>query len=219
MKNIIKVVVFGCFVVFNNYGFSQCSCDDIKIFELKDTISFGKPYFTLKLTTKDSCGIGGGGGYSDFWFINQTGDTINQYTGSGMWLPNPSDPMFDTTEYIIQLKPGYSNFPINFSGYFQICAPNCTIPFTYSNLTTTEKIELKSLIQIFPNPSNDVVRISNKSDFIITSIELYNSSGKLIRIKSFGLYEVDVSDFDSGVYFIKIYSNGKVVTTEKVIKN
>ena len=216
MKNIIKFLVFGCFVLFYDYGFSQCPCDDFKVIELKDTIFFGQPSFTFKLTSDSSrCS----GGYSDFWFIDQIGDTINQYTGSGMWLPDPLNPMFDTTEYKIQLKPGYTGFPINFSGNLQICAPSCTVPFTYSTLTTTEIIELKSLIQIFPNPSNDVVEISNKSDFVITSIEIYNSKGKFIALKIENTDIIKVNTLVSGIYYVKLYSKDRVVAVKKLVKN
>lgn len=216
MKTIIKFLVFGCFVLFYDYAFSQCPCDDFEVTELKDTILFGQPSFTFKLTSDSSrCS----GGYSDFWFVDQVGDTINQYTGSGMWLPDPLNPLFDTTEYKIQLKPGYSGFPINFAGNLQIQAPNCTVPFTYSTLTTAETIELQSLIQISPNPSKDVVEISNKSNFIITSIEIYNAQGKIIPFEIENTNSIKIDTFASGVYYIKLYSKDSVIATKKLIKN
>lgn len=216
MKNIIKFLVFVCFVLFYDYGFSQCPCDDFKVIELRDTIFSGQPSFTFKLTADSSrCS----GGYSDFWFIDQVGDTLNQYTGSGIWLPDPLNPIFDTMEYRISLNPGYSNFPIDFSGNLQICAPSCTVPFTYLNLTTTKIIELESLIKIFPNPSNNVIQISNKSEVVITSIEIYNAKGSHIAFEINNNKIVNINELVSGVYYVKLYSKDSVVAIKKLVKN
>jgi len=182
-------------------------------------MSSGAPSFSLKLTTKDSCGVGGGGAYSDFWFVDQAGDTINQYTGSGMWLPNPSDPMFDTTEYIIQLRPGYANFPTNFSGNFHIVNPHCAIPFTYSNLTAIETIEFESLIELFPNPASDVIEVLNKSDRGIASNEVYDSYGRLIKLENESTNFIRINTLMPGIYFVKLYSDERTIATKKLIKN
>ncbi len=216
MKNIIKLLVFGCFVLFYNHGYSQCPCDDFKVIELKDTILLGEPSFIFKLTVDSSrCS----GGYSDFWFIDQIGDTINQYTGSGIWLPDPLNSIFDTMEYSIRLNPGYSSFPIDFSGNLQILAPDCTVPFTYSNLTATGVVELESLIKIFPNPSNHLVKISNKSEAEITSIEIYNAKGNLIALEIENIEMININRLVSGIYYLKFYSKESVVAIKKLVKN
>lgn len=220
MKITIKYLLVGCFVILYNYGFSQCSCvdsiNDIRIIELSDTITSQGPSFIFKMTSDSSnCNTG----YSDFWFVDQLGDTINQYTGSGMWMPNPSDPMFDTTRYIIELKPGYSSFPPTFSGNLHVWNPSCTIPFTLVSLATNEIINSNSDIQLFPNPTSDEAHILNRSNLAITFLEVYDSNGKLIASKTKNTDYIRTDAYLIGVYYVKIYSNQKIVAVEKLIKN
>lgn len=217
MKNTLKYLLIGCYILFYNCGFSQCYCDDVKVIELRDTtISGPTAYFTFKLTSDSSnCNSG----YSDFWFIDQVGDTINQWTGSGMWLPAPSDPMFDTTVYIIALKPGYSNFPASFSGNLQVWNPDCTIPLNYSTLTTNEIIDLEPDIQLFPNPTHDAIKVLNTSDFRITSLKVYGSDGKFISLEYTTTDFITVNTLVPGIYFVKLYSDERVIATKKLIKN
>jgi|GEM_PF-2533244 len=216
MMNIIKYFVIGCFVFSCNYGLSQCNCDDIKIIELKDTTISGQAYFTLKLTSDSSnCSTG----YSDFWFVDQLGDTINQWTGFGMWLPNASNPMFDTTAYKLQLNPGYSIFPKSFSGNFYIRNPNCTIPFNYAVFSSVKKSILEAGIDFFPNPATDAIQIVNKSALSIASIKFYDTNGKFVATDNMPAEVIGISTLIPGVYFVKIQSNDGTVAVKKLIKN
>lgn len=216
MKRTVTFVLIGCFAALCNYGFSQCSCVDVRIIELKDTVTTsGQAAFTFKMTSDTSnCNSG----YSDFYFVDQVGDTINQWTGSGMWMPNPADPVFDTAEYIIQLKPGYSRFPADFSGRLQVWNPECTIPFTLSSLTSNEGIDLDSDIQLFPNPTSDPVKVLNKSGFRITSLEIYDSDGKLIATENKSNDFMSINTLTPGMYFVKVCSEESVIAVKKLIK-
>ncbi|MGD1849012.1 MAG: T9SS type A sorting domain-containing protein [Salibacteraceae bacterium] len=217
MKSIVKLLLIGCFITLGNYGFSQCSCLDIKIIELKDTITAsGQVGFTFKMTSDSSnCNSG----YSDFWFVDQTGDTINQWTGAGMWMPNPMDPMFDTTEYVIALKPGYPSFPANFSGNLQVWNPDCTIPFTFAALSTKQMIGSNPDIQLFPNPTSNTVNVSNQSNLRLTSIEVYGSDGRLVLMESSTTHFISVKTLKPGIYFVKLLSEERLITVKKLIKN
>lgn len=221
MKSTIQFILTGCFIALSHYGFSQCSClearNDIRIIELRDTITRqGSPAFLFKMTSDSSnCNTG----YSDFWFVDQLGDTINQYTGTGMWMPNPADPMFDTTEYIIQLKAGYPSFPAGFSGNLHVWNPTCTIPFTLAALGTHDMIDLNTDIQLFPNPTHDQVRVLNQSDFRITSLEVYGSDGCLVLSESPNADFLSVSTLKPGTYFVKVYSEERIIAVKKLRKN
>jgi hypothetical protein len=158
-------------------------------------------------------------GYSDFWFVDQLGDTINEWTGSGMWMPNPVDPIFDTTEYIIRLKSGYSSFPAGFSGNLQVWNPECTIPFTLAALATNETIDLNTDIQLFPNPASDQVGVLNKSNFSITSLKVYGSNGSLVLFEHLNTDFFSVKKLNPGVYFVKLYSDERVLAVKKMTKD
>lgn len=81
------------------------------------------------------------------------------------------------------------------------------------SLVNFQEIDSSSLV-IFPNPSNSVF---NSSANEISKIEVFNTSGKLI--KSYN----DISNFgqqlNPDVYLVKIYNkSGKYIGTKKVIK-
>ena len=127
--------------------------------------------------------------------------------------------MFDTTRYIIELKPGYSSFPPTFSGNLHVWNPSCTIPFTLVSLATNEIINSNSDIQLFPNPTSDEAHILNRSNLAITFLEVYDSNGKLIASKTKNTDYIRTDAYLIGVYYVKIYSNQKIVAVEKLIKN
>jgi hypothetical protein len=111
---------------------------------------------------------------------------------------------------------------IDFSGQtadvsLQRC-PNGTGPFvtavpTYNSFNCVTGIEENTndeVINLFPNPANETVRIN--SDNAFTKVEVFNSLSQLV-----GSYEgktnsftQDVSSFPNGMYFIKI-DNSKVM--------
>jgi len=78
--------------------------------------------------------------------------------------------------------------------------------------------EFKQSLNIFPNPSNGIVYISqDNSD--LTHIKVYTLLGR--EIYSGDLYNslrVDLSTFSNGVYFIEL-SNGIEIVTERLILN
>lgn len=78
--------------------------------------------------------------------------------------------------------------------------------------------EFKQSLNIFPNPSNGIVYISqDNSD--LTHVKVYTLLGR--EIYSGDLYNslrVDLSTFSNGVYFIEL-SNGIKIVTERLILN
>lgn len=66
-----------------------------------------------------------------------------------------------------------------------------------------------SIISVFPNPSDNLLEI--KGNFI-EKFEIKDVNGKIIfqsnNLNSYLGHKVDVSRFNSGIYFITIYSNG-----------
>ena len=76
---------------------------------------------------------------------------------------------------------------------------------------------LAETIQLYPNPVSEILNIEGNSLSEITILEIYNVQGQkinhLFEIKE----KVDLSNLNSGVYFLKlITTNGTV--TKKIIK-
>jgi hypothetical protein len=73
-------------------------------------------------------------------------------------------------------------------------------------------------ILVYPNPAQNVIKLSNMNG--AENLAIYNLTGKIIltRTVDVDLTDIDISAFDSGVYFIKIYTKNESVITKKIIK-
>jgi hypothetical protein len=74
---------------------------------------------------------------------------------------------------------------------------------------------------VYPNPTNDILNIkldlTNESN---TSIQLVNALGQVIISKNASqeISSLNVSSLTSGIYFVKLIQNGKVLDVKKVVK-
>lgn len=76
-----------------------------------------------------------------------------------------------------------------------------------------------SSVSFYPNPVNDVLNIENLKD--VNAIEIYSVSGKRVMMIdniSSAKLTISTSTLQSGMYLIKLHSNGNSQTT-KFIKN
>ena len=94
-----------------------------------------------------------------------------------------------------------------------------------SAVNTLPKLNIHDLdsskFNIFPNPANDIIKITNQENIEITEIIVYDLSGRVIKKNKFNNekdIEVDVSNLNSGIYLFQIKTN---VGTSliKVVKN
>ena len=75
-------------------------------------------------------------------------------------------------------------------------------------------------ITLYPNPTNNVLNIDNKSDLEIENITIYSINGaKVKQLKtSDALTSIVVSELQSGVYFVKIEMNDQVLNYKFIKK-
>lgn len=72
-------------------------------------------------------------------------------------------------------------------------------------------------IKIFPNPTNDFIKINFSNSKIIT-IEISDINGQLLFIKKMISSDIiDLSNYSNGIYFLKIISDN-FTTTNKILK-
>lgn len=88
---------------------------------------------------------------------------------------------------------------------------------------STPTIPEKSVsnVQIYPIPVKEKMNLSFSNSFAPTKISVYSVNGKELYssiTQSTDEIEVDMSKFNSGIYFIKVFSKSGI-TTKKVIKN
>ncbi len=78
-------------------------------------------------------------------------------------------------------------------------------------------------IFIYPNPTNDFVNIKLENSETVKSIELYNIEGKLVmlenKLNSADIIKIDLSNFEEGIYFIKVYFENRKTIALKLMRN
>jgi len=89
------------------------------------------------------------------------------------------------------------------------------VPGTDVGIKETEKID----IIIYPNPAQDRLSISTKQD--IDSIVIYDLSGRVVMRQNLNNKNsnLNIKSLSSGTYLVQIFNKGKLLKSEKLIKN
>lgn len=90
-------------------------------------------------------------------------------------------------------------------------------PENYCTLNISN-ISLDGSVSVYPNPTEGLLSIAS-ADINIDSAQVYDISGRLI--KSFDVnntdYTLDITEFNSGMYIVKLYS-GKSTLIKQIVK-
>jgi hypothetical protein len=81
-------------------------------------------------------------------------------------------------------------------------------------LNSTKEVENEEQFFVFPNPTNDVLNITNPHQ--ISSFQIYQMDGKLINHGN--NFPINISKFTNGIYFIKLITKNKEIINQKIIK-
>lgn len=102
-----------------------------------------------------------------------------------------------------------SNFIIDANAVFVGSVEECNLSIN-SN-------ELQNLISVYPNPVQNELNIYTQNDVFIKAIKIYNLMGSVLFQSRKPVNQIDVSNFASGVLFVKIETN-KGLIVKKVGK-
>ncbi len=71
--------------------------------------------------------------------------------------------------------------------------------------------------KFFPNPASTVLNL--ESEFVITKIEIFDSNSRLLKqfLPNSETTQINISDLQNGLYFVKAY-NGQAIKLEKMVK-
>ncbi|MGG7437906.1 T9SS type A sorting domain-containing protein [Chryseobacterium arthrosphaerae] len=91
------------------------------------------------------------------------------------------------------------------------------ITYTSVSLGTKETMQYDNRVQVYPNPVKDHFKINNPERMKISTVDIIDVSGKVIRTMQ-GSQEYSVSDLPTGNYMLKIYNDGGPAKVTKLIK-
>lgn len=93
---------------------------------------------------------------------------------------------------------------------------------TYSLKTalTLDLVEqlVKLNILLYPNPASDIVHIEPNEGITITSIALYDISGKMMNVDLSNENTLSVKNLSDGIYLLNIFSQNGTVTKKLIVK-
>ncbi|MDI9256874.1 T9SS type A sorting domain-containing protein [Flavobacterium sedimenticola] len=79
----------------------------------------------------------------------------------------------------------------------------------------TENFSLNQIV-VYPNPAESKLFVDSRNN-LVEKIEIFNSLGESVKTINAGFEVINISDFASGVYLMKVSSEDKIVT-KKIIK-
>lgn len=84
-----------------------------------------------------------------------------------------------------------------------------------SGNVNVNELEEVNAVHVYPNPTNDFINIDSK--VAISSVELYNVIGQMVHTSKKAM-QINVSQLNGGVYFVKINSEKGLSKTFRVVK-
>lgn len=83
---------------------------------------------------------------------------------------------------------------------------------------SNQDFDFETNFTLYPNPAKDVLNIKVKNEIEVKSVSIYNTLGQIIMTTiHFENGEINISNLQSGSYFIKVFT-GKGSSTSKFIK-
>jgi PKD repeat protein len=122
-----------------------------------------------------------------------------------------------------------TEFQYENAGEYQVClfatnqcrtASICNLVQVYKSQLSIDKPDWSNGIQIYPNPAKEEIFVKT-GQVAINKLELYNLQGVLVEIVDFDQlkdeYRLPLQGKNSGIYFIKIYSNNGTMTRKLIV--
>ena len=151
--------------------------------------------------------------WMDYYVLQRYTD-INSYQPDAEWHLSP-----DCFGYFDEIEPGtyYYRLRADYSAGGGIPSPSAYAPYLYDPSLDYAMVEVTSVDEqltrtyAYPNPVNRVLHLEAES-----RVEVYNALGE--RVFQGFVSDIDVSDWNSGVYIARITTKTGTIVTQKIIK-
>jgi hypothetical protein len=84
------------------------------------------------------------------------------------------------------------------------------------SITSINDVNFSDNVQVFPNPAKNVINVV--SDLNVKSITLVNYVGQTVynQIVNGNRFQINVSDYVSGMYFVRIETTQGTIITKRI---
>jgi len=105
----------------------------------------------------------------------------------------------------------------NQTAYYRLKQVDFDGKFDYSKTLLFNSLEIEG-IELSPNPFGNTITLASEKQ--ITKIEIIDMTGKvkLMEVVNSNKAEINTSELNNGIYFIRI-NNGETIVTKRIIKN
>ena len=188
---------------------------------------YDSAYYHLMTNTSQSINPA----YGYLWWLNGKNQYMLptlQLTFNGKLVPNAPDDMFAAlgkndqkiyvvpSEKIVVVRVGHhsGNAQLALSSFdnelwAKINALNCTN--STSNFATANKI-----VKVYPNPATDLVRLESAAE--IKKVSIYNAQGDCLYLSENISNQLDVSEYNEGLYVLRVwFEDGQVVSVKLLV--
>jgi hypothetical protein len=108
-------------------------------------------------------------------------------------------------------------WPSGIVDYIPTPAINTTHTIVEGSFLAVEDQSLVDMI-IFPNPANDIINIKTSASLIDKIATVFDINGKRVLNEKLTSDTINVSFLDSGIYFLRLESNGKIMKRKFIKK-
>jgi hypothetical protein len=99
--------------------------------------------------------------------------------------------------------------------YFDYNFPIITnIASSTYRILANESFENSNVFNLYPVPSSDILNISNTNQYEIQAIEIYNQLGQIVQKEIGNKNQINVSQLQNGMYFLKIKTENTIYTKQ-----
>lgn len=220
-------------VKFNSYKADMIGGVDISFNQLRDSLN--QDYYFKLMVWGNNDGVPGGVLLEDEG--DYTPDYPSPFPGFVRYYfsePVPVDGPFyvgwrQYNQYLLHVGLDMNNRPsphvtyYNYQGYWEESnAPGVLLirPFIYDETAgISGASQAKETLHIYPNPASDHIYITLPENLLGQDLQahLYDASGRLVVQEDIREPQLNVSTLPEGIYFLKVYSPGKVFHSKVLI--
>jgi hypothetical protein len=144
--------------------------------------------------------------------------TANFSAGNSTWVQNVnysvvSDALTENNEYFTW----HLESPVG--GYIDNNA-SCSRTIIYSNWAGISEIEKNNMrVNVFPNPSKDIITIKPLNNEKISSVEIIDNLGSVIYSEKYINPKINIENLNSGFYILRIELIDGTPVNKRIVKN